>query len=241
MGKDYMLFQALLTGTFTVLMERDVMDGTDEALDTIAEALPKEGTTSFLATTITQSVEQIEQALRTVADYQPKENGAEIIGIHLEGPFIEESKKGAQPLEHIRRPDSALFDKWQKLSNDMIKTITMAPEHDPEGLFIRHLANQGVNISAGHTAIDFKGMKEAVSNGVKQVTHLCNAMTGIHHRDIGVVGATFLLEELRAELIADGIHVAPEMIEVIYRNMGSDRIMLITDAMRKKMLTCWYI
>lgn len=214
----------------------DVMDGTDEALDTIAEALPKEGTTSFLATTITQSVEQIEQALRTVADYQPKENGAEIIGIHLEGPFIEESKKGAQPLEHIRRPDSALFDKWQKLSNDMIKTITMAPEHDPEGLFIRHLANQGVNISAGHTAIDFKGMKEAVSNGVKQVTHLCNAMTGIHHRDIGVVGATFLLEELRAELIADGIHVAPEMIEVIYRNMGSDRIMLITDAMRAKCL-----
>ncbi|MBC5637912.1 N-acetylglucosamine-6-phosphate deacetylase [Ornithinibacillus sp. BX22] len=214
----------------------DVMDGTEEALDTIAEVLPKEGTTSFLATTITQAEEQIEQALRTVADYQPKENCAEIIGIHLEGPFIEESKKGAQPLEHISRPDSALFDKWQKLSNHMIKTITMAPELDPEGSFIRHLANQGVNISAGHTAIDFKGMKEAVSNGVKQVTHLCNAMTGIHHRDIGVVGAAFLLEEIRAELIADGIHVVPEMLEVIYQNMGSDRIILITDAMRAKCL-----
>lgn len=214
----------------------DVMDGTEEALDAIAEVLPKEGTTSFLATTITQSKEQIEQALRTVADYPSKEKFAEIIGIHLEGPFIEESKKGAQPLEHIRRPDSLLFDKWQRLSNHMIKTITMAPEHDPEGAFIRHLAKQGVNISVGHTAIDFKGMKEAVANGVKQVTHLCNAMTGIHHRDIGVVGAAFMLEELRAELIADGIHVAPEMLEVIYQNMGSDRLMLITDAMRAKCL-----
>ncbi|WP_010098549.1 N-acetylglucosamine-6-phosphate deacetylase [Ornithinibacillus scapharcae] len=214
----------------------DVMDATEEALDKIAQVLPKEGTTSFLATTITQSPENIERALQNVASYQAKPGYAEIVGIHLEGPFIEESKKGAQPLEHIHKPNKDLFDKWQKLSNNNIKTITMAPEHDEDGSFIRHLAENGVNVSAGHTAIDFAGMKQAVSYGVNQVTHLCNAMTGIHHRDIGVVGAAFLLEELRAELIADGIHVAPEMLELIFKNMGSERIILITDAMRAKCL-----
>lgn len=214
----------------------DVMDATEEALDNIAQALPKEGTTSFLATTITQSSENIERALQTVASYHSKTGYAEIVGIHLEGPFIEKSKKGAQPLEHIHKPDIDLFDSWQRLSNNSIKTITMAPEHDKDGSFIRHLADNGVNVSAGHTGIDFAGMKQAVSYGVNQVTHLCNAMTGIHHRDIGVVGAAFLLEELRAELIADGIHVAPEMLELIYKSMGSERLLLITDAMRAKCL-----
>jgi N-acetylglucosamine-6-phosphate deacetylase len=214
----------------------DVMDGTEEALDKIAMVLPKEGTTSFLATTITQSTESIEIALQNVANYRNKDGFAEIIGVHLEGPFIEPNKKGAQPFEHIKKPDIELFNKWQALSNHKIKTITMAPEHDEDGSFIRHLADAGVNVSAGHTDIDFAGMKEAVSRGVRQVTHLCNAMTGIHHRDIGVVGAAFLLEELRAELIADGIHVAPEMLQLIYQNVGSERLILITDAMRAKCL-----
>lgn len=214
----------------------DVMDGTEESLDNIAKVLPKEGTTSFLATTITQSQENIELALQNIADYQIKEGFAEVLGIHLEGPFIEESRKGAQPLEHIHRPDKVLFDKWQAIANNKIKTITMAPEHDEDGSFIRYLAEQGINVSAGHTAINFNGMKKAVLHGVKQVTHLCNAMNGIHHRDIGVVGAAFLLEELRAELIADGIHVVPEMLKLIYQNMGSERLLLITDAMRAKCL-----
>ncbi|GIO26444.1 N-acetylglucosamine-6-phosphate deacetylase [Ornithinibacillus bavariensis] len=214
----------------------DVMDATEEALDQIAKVLPKEGTTSFLATTITQSTENIERALRNVASYRNKDGFADIIGVHLEGPFIEPSKKGAQPLEHIKKPDIDLFERWQALSNNKIKTITMAPEHDEDGSFIRHLADAGVNVSAGHTGTDFAGMKEAVSRGVRQVTHLCNAMSGIHHRDIGVVGAAFLLEELRAELIADGIHVAPEMLQLIYENVGSERLILITDAMRAKCL-----
>ncbi|WP_026908909.1 N-acetylglucosamine-6-phosphate deacetylase [Paucisalibacillus globulus] len=214
----------------------DVMDGTEEALDSIAKVLPLEGTTSFLATTITQSKENIEHALVNVANYQSKAGYAEIIGIHLEGPFIEANKKGAQPLEHILKPDIELFDKWQALSRNNIRTITMAPEHDEDGSFIRYLAENNVNISAGHTDIDFAGMKEAVSRGVNQVTHLCNAMNGIHHRDIGVVGAAFYLKELHAELIADGIHVAPEMLQLIYDHMGSERLLLITDAMRAKCL-----
>ena len=214
----------------------DVMDATEEALDTMATVLPAEGTTSFLATTITQSPENINNALINAANYQSKPGQAEMIGLHLEGPFIEKDRAGAQPIQYIMEPDIEQFKHWQNLSGNKIKTITMAPEHDQDGSFIEYLYQSGVNVSAGHTTTDFTGMKKAVAHGVRQVTHLCNAMSGIHHRDIGVVGAAFKLEELRAELIADGIHVSPEMLELIYTNMGSERLILITDAMRAKCL-----
>ncbi|SDM21287.1 N-acetylglucosamine-6-phosphate deacetylase [Sediminibacillus halophilus] len=214
----------------------DVMDATPEALETMASALPKEGTTSFLATTITQSTNNIHRALTNVASYQNKPAQAEIIGIHLEGPFIEESKAGAQPKEHILTPEVEQFEKWQRISGNMIKTITMAPEKDEDGALTRYLAGQGINVSAGHTAATIADMRKAVEHGVKQVTHLCNAMSPIHHRDIGVVGAALTLEELKSELIADKIHVSPEMIDFIYQNIGSERLLLITDALRAKCL-----
>ncbi|MEW9676003.1 N-acetylglucosamine-6-phosphate deacetylase [Lentibacillus sp. L22] len=214
----------------------DVMDATETALDTMALVLPEEGTTSFLATTITQSPENIDRALTNVANYANKPGQAEIIGVHLEGPFIEKSKKGAQPLEYIKEPNLEQFQHWQELSGNVIKTITMAPEHDQDGAFISYLAQSGVNVSAGHTGANFAEINKAVTYGVRQLTHLCNAMSGIHHRDIGAVGAALQLDELRAELIADGIHVSLEMLQLIYDNMGSERLMLITDAMRAKCL-----
>ncbi|WP_343753860.1 N-acetylglucosamine-6-phosphate deacetylase [Lentibacillus halophilus] len=218
----------------------DVMDATEEALDTMAMALPKEGTTSFLATTITQAPENTDNALANAAAYESKRGQAEMIGVHLEGPFIETSKKGAQPLEHIMEPNTEQFDEWQRLSGNNIKTVTMAPELDKTGEFIRHAAASGVNVSAGHTDAGFESIKQAIPYGLRQVTHLCNAMNGIHHRDIGAVGAAFQLNELRAELIADGIHVSPEMLELIFFNMGSERLILITDAMRAKCLQPGY-
>ncbi|KMY56183.1 N-acetylglucosamine-6-phosphate deacetylase [Bacillus sp. FJAT-27231] len=212
----------------------DVMDATESALEVMASALPSEGTTSFLATTITQAPENIEQALINLAKHQNKEGQAEIIGVHLEGPFVEKKRAGAQPLQYIIEPDLDLFQKWQQLSGGRIKTVTMAPEHDPTGVFIKGLTASGVNVSAGHTDTDFAGMKRAVSFGVRQATHLCNAMSGIHHRDIGVVGAALQLEELRSELITDEIHVSPEMLQLIFDHVGSKRLMLITDSMRAK-------
>lgn len=212
----------------------DTMDATEEALDTIAGALPKEGTTSFLATTITQSDKNIEKALMNIARYKNKPGYAEILGVHLEGPFIEKSKAGAQPLQYIVKPDMDLFKRWQTLSGHRIRVITLAPEQDPDGTFIETLVKNGVKVSAGHTETDFIGMKKAVDKGVTQLTHLCNAMNGIHHRDVGPLGAAFLLENLQVELIADGIHVVPEMLQIIFNNIGSDRIILITDAMRAK-------
>lgn len=212
----------------------DVMDATEKALDVISNSLPKEGVTSFLATTITQSVKNIEKALKNVANFNNKPGQAEIIGIHLEGPFINKNRAGAQPVRHVLSPDLSLFKKWNQLSKRLIKTVTFAPELDHDGKFISYLRQCGINISAGHTAANYGEIKRAASLGVNQLTHLCNAMNGIHHRDIGAVGAAFLIESLRAELIPDGLHISKEMLEIIYKNMGSDRIILITDAMRAK-------
>lgn len=214
----------------------DVMDGTPEALATLAENLPSEGTTSYLATTITQSNEEITNALENVATWvrEAHEAGADLAGVHLEGPFVEVSKAGAQPKQYIVKPDLQQFQAWQAAAGNQIRTITMAPEHDDSGEFIQALSQSGVNVSAGHTDANFQQIKDATKLGVRQLTHLCNAMNGIHHRDIGAVGAAFQLENLRAELISDGIHVVPEMMQLIFNNVGSERIIMITDAMRAK-------
>lgn len=212
----------------------DVMDGTIEALDKMAKSLVAEGTTSFLATTITQSREKIDKALRAAANYQMKDKRAELLGVHLEGPFLDLAKAGAQPVEFIIKPDLELFHHWQKLSKGKIKTITMAPEHDPNGVFIQALRKIGVNVSAGHTNMNFLETKAAIQHGVNQLTHLCNAMNGIHHRDLGPVGVAFLTEDIMAEIIADGIHLDQNMLELIYQNIGSERLLLITDSMRAK-------
>lgn len=235
-GSHLNLIPGFIDGHIHGAAGADVMDATPTALETIAATLPQEGTTSFLGTTITQSPENIENALKNIANYENELGQAELLGIHLEGPFIEKSKAGAQPTKYIVKPDVAAFKKWQALSGDQIRTITLAPEHDVDGSFIHYLNQEGINVSAGHTAIGFEEVKQAVSYGVRQLTHLCNAMTGIHHRDIGAVGAVFQLEELHAEVIADGIHISPEMLQIIYNNIGSERINLITDAMRAKYL-----
>lgn len=213
----------------------DVMDGTIEALDTMATSLPDEGTTSFLATTMTQSDENIEKALATVAAYENKAGQAEILGVHLEGPFVNFDKKGAQPGEYVTPPNLDTFKRWQTIANGLIKTITVAPECDPlNGEFIRTLAAEGINVSAGHTAANYEQIKQATLDGIHQLTHLCNAMQGIHHRDVGAVGAFMLLPHLKGELIADNIHLAPEMMQLIYNQVKSEKLILITDSMRAK-------
>lgn len=214
----------------------DVMDATPEALQTLADKLPSEGTTSYLATTITQSDKEISSALKNVAAWTTgeKKQGADLVGVHLEGPFVEVSKAGAQPKKYITEPDLDKFMTWQEDANGQIRTITMAPEHDKTGEFIKTLYKSGVNVSAGHTDASFRQIKDAVKLGVRQLTHLCNAMNGIHHRDIGAVGAAFQLKDLHAELISDGIHVVPEMLQLIFDNVGSNRIIMITDSMRAK-------
>ncbi|MDQ0269050.1 N-acetylglucosamine-6-phosphate deacetylase [Cytobacillus purgationiresistens] len=214
----------------------DVMDATEEALNTIAQMLPKEGTTSFLATTMTQEHHKIESALINSSAFNSPPGQAEILGVHLEGPFINQNKAGAQPREYMVEPNIQLFKKWQAAADNQIKVVTYAPEIDIDMAFTRYLAARGVIASIGHSDAQFSEVCSAVDAGATNVTHLFNGMRGMHHREAGVAGAALLIEELTAEIIADGIHVTPEMVQLVYKTKGMDQILLITDSMRAKYL-----
>jgi N-acetylglucosamine-6-phosphate deacetylase len=218
----------------------DTMDATPEALDTIAKTLPKEGTTSFLATTITQSSSAIGSALANAAEYIEKYNSpgrSEILGIHLEGPFISPKRAGAQPKEHIVNPSVEVFKRWQEIAKGNIKLVTLAPEEEGGLELTSYLREKNVIASIGHSDATFQEVDEAIRAGLSHTTHLFNQMRGLHHREPGVVGAAYLREELMTELIVDGIHVSPEMINLTYQQIGKDRLLLITDSIRAKWLT----
>jgi len=233
-GKNHYALPGFIDGHIHGAAGADTMDATQESLHTIAAWLPNEGTTAFLATTITQDQGAIEAALEQVDLFSAQTGEAELIGVHLEGPFVNPKKAGAQPLSHIQKPDVELFRKWRQLSGGNIRVVTLAPECDEDYRLTELLASERIAASAGHTDASFEQMKEAARHGIGQLTHLCNQMNGIHHRDVGAVGAGFLLSTLSSELIADGIHVAPEMLRLIYQNVGPERLILITDSLRGK-------
>jgi N-acetylglucosamine-6-phosphate deacetylase len=212
----------------------DVMDGTQEALNGLASALPREGTTSFLATTMTQTEDSIGIALKNASLFNADATQAEMLGIHLEGPFISAERAGAQPIEHIVPPSISLFEKWQELSGNRIKLVTVAPEVDHGLAFIEEVTANNVVASLGHTDATYEVVSEAVKVGATHVTHLYNQMSPFHHREPGVVGAALLQKPLTVELIVDFIHSAPNSVELAYRQKGAGGIILITDAMRAK-------
>ncbi len=212
----------------------DVMDATPKAIRTMADVLPKEGTTSFLATSMTQAPEAISAAMRNLAGFGTQPGQADLLGIHLEGPFVSPKRAGAQPLQYICPPDAEQFDRWQQESGGKIRMVTLAPE-EPDGMaFIRKLALENVIASLGHTDASVAQMEEAAEAGAKQATHLYNQMSPFHHREPGAIGGALLTDALSAEIIADFIHSHPKSVELAYRMKGPDRLILITDAMRAK-------
>ncbi|WP_431803735.1 N-acetylglucosamine-6-phosphate deacetylase [Halobacillus andaensis] len=217
----------------------DVMDATTEALAGMAAVLPKEGTTSFLATTMTQSQTAISNAVTNVGKYvknEQPEGRAEVLGIHLEGPFISKNKAGAQPLNYIAPPSIKLFNQWQQQSEGNIRLVTLAPEEPGAKDFIKHVSSKGIVASIGHSEATFDQVTEAVDAGARHVTHLYNQMSGMHHRDPGIVGAAFLNEKLMVEMIVDYVHSRKEAVQLAYHHTQADRTILITDAMRAKCL-----
>ena len=214
----------------------DGMDGTVEDIAIIAETLAKEGTTSFLVTTMTQSKENILKAMNAVKQYRAadKKEGARVVGIHLEGPFIAAAHKGAQPLEYVAKPDVAGFDEYNEASGNAIKIVSLAPEIEGADELIKHLDKKGVVASIGHTGAKFADVEKAVAAGAKNVTHTYNAQSALHHREIGVVGSAMLVDELNCELIADTIHVSVPAMRLLVKNKNAEKISLITDAMRAK-------
>ncbi|MGG0663617.1 N-acetylglucosamine-6-phosphate deacetylase [Viridibacillus arvi] len=212
----------------------DAMDATEEAIRGIARSLAKEGTTSFLATTMTQSVDAIEATLKNAASYKGSLDEAEMLGIHVEGPYISKERAGAQPIQYIIEPSIQQFLHWQELSEGRIKQVTVAPEVNNGFEFIEEISKEGIVVSLGHTDAMSDEIERAVGLGAKQATHLYNQMRPFHHREPGVVGDVLLEDDLKVEIIADFIHSHPKSVKFAYRLKGASRIILITDAMRAK-------
>ena len=214
----------------------DGMDGTVEDIATLAKTVASEGTTSFLVTTMTQSKENITKAMQAVKSYreQASKDGARVVGIHLEGPFIAAAHKGAQPLEYVVQPAITAFDEYNQESGNAIKVVSLAPEVEGAEEFVRHISQKGIVASIGHSGAKYADIQKAVDAGAKNVTHTYNAQSALHHREIGVVGSAMLLDELNCELIADTIHVSVPAMKLLIKNKPADKLTLITDAMRAK-------
>lgn len=216
----------------------DAMDGTTDALETIADSIACEGTVGFLATTMTQSVENISKAMSAVKDYKAQNhtNGAELLGVHLEGPYIDKSKAGAQPEIYICSPSIEQFEKYNELSGNSIKIVTFAPESENSKEFVKYLKEHGIRANVGHSSAKFTLTEEALSWGATGITHTYNAQSGFTHREAGVSGAALLLDGYTCELICDTIHVSVPAIKLLVKNKPHDKLVLITDAMRAKNL-----
>ena len=209
----------------------DASDGSSNGIRTISEGILKNGVTSYCPTTMTVSLDEIRasfEVCRSLKEESRTWNGAEILGVHAEGPFINPAKKGAQAEEHILPPDASLILEYA----DVISLVTVAPEMDGAEEFIRSVRKKtDVEISIGHTSATYDETKRAVEWGASHATHTFNAMVGIHHRDPGTVGGVLTSPEVYCELIADTFHVHPGLFSMMYKLKG-DHLVVITDCIR---------
>ncbi|MBK8032429.1 MAG: N-acetylglucosamine-6-phosphate deacetylase [Chloroflexi bacterium] len=209
----------------------EAMDATPEALHTMSGFYARHGVTSFLATTWTDSRERIQAALETIAALTGTEmRGAALVGAHVEGPFLNPARCGAQSTTYIRRADRD--EGLDFLNTGCIRLMAVAPEYPENHWLIRECSQRGIAVSAAHTAATYDDMCAAVELGLTQTTHTFNAMTGLHHREPGTLGAALTLPQLRCELIADNIHVHPAAMKLVWLAKGADGVILITDAVR---------
>ncbi len=201
----------------------DTMDGS-EAIAKMSYELAKRGTTSWLPTTMTMGMDTISSVVNTI----PESKGTNLLGYHLEGPYISEKHKGAQNSEFIKNPN---LDEFHSLSN--IKMVTIAPELPGGEEFI---ANCGCEVALGHTDCDYDTAIKAIEAGASCLTHTFNAMPPIHHRNPGPIGAA-IDKNIYVQVICDGIHIHPCIIRMIYKLFGKERMILISDSMRATCLS----
>lgn len=215
-------------------MGYDIMDNTHKSIIEISKVITSEGTTSFLPTTMTYDLDTLKEVIQKVYETMEKDKSvANIIGVHLEGPFLEKDYIGAQNPKYIEIPKIEYLNKIDP--NGCVKLITYAVEHDKDFEFTKELKKRKINASVGHSGATCDCVLEAIKNGVNNFTHFHNAMSKHDHRTPGVVTAG-LIDKTNAkkELIVDGIHVHPVVVKSVYEIQGNENIVLITDAMRAK-------
>jgi N-acetylglucosamine-6-phosphate deacetylase len=214
----------------------DVMEGTEQAMSTVAGTLARHGTTSFLATTVTASPDDTCRSVEGIARYiiqqfgalQPK---AEVLGIHYEGPFINKVRRGVHPAEWVQLPSADLLQRFLRAAAGNARILTIAPELLGAVPCIKEARAAGVLVAMGHTDATYEQARAGIALGVQHAVHVYNAMRPFSHRDSGVIGAVLTSSEVTAELIADGVHVEEAAMRILLQAKGAGRVILISDGL----------
>ena len=218
----------------------DVMEASAQALDRITSTVARHGTTSIVATTVTASIDDtcrsLEGIARYIRDHETAEAhvarnqlAAEIVGIHLEGPFINKVRRGVHPPEEIIRPSVETLDKFIKAADGLVRILTIAPELPGAMQVIAHAVLAKIVVALGHTDADYDQARAAIEAGARHSVHIYNAMRPFTHRDPGVIGAILTDPDVTAEVIADLVHVAGPAIQVLLGTKGFDTVLLVSD------------
>ena len=209
----------------------DVMDNDFEGLMAISEGLLSCGVTSFLPTTLTSSAESLNDVVAMIGENYTKVKGAKIKGIFLEGPFFTETHKGAQNTNYFCDPSVEMLETWQKKSGHFIKKIALAPERKGAAEFIEFAVNDQVTVALAHSDATYDEAKQAVEKGASIFIHTFNGMSGLHHREPGMVGAAMNQPNVFAEIICDGHHVHPAAANILMNARGRKETVMVTDCM----------
>lgn len=213
----------------------DTNDADPEGLRKWAKGIVDEGVTSFLATTLTQSEEVLTNAVSNVAKVvEEGYEGAEILGIHFEGPYLNKAHKGAQPEEYCVKPDVEQFKKYQKAAHGLIKYITMAVENDEDYTLTKYCSQNNVVVSIGHSNATYEQAVQAYAHGARSMTHVYNAMTPFTHRANGLVGGALRIRNMYGEIICDGNHSTLAALNNFFTSKGPDYSIMITDSLMCK-------
>ncbi|PAE42849.1 N-acetylglucosamine-6-phosphate deacetylase [Bacillus sp. 7884-1] len=210
----------------------DMMDGTVGSVEAVSKACAKTGCTSFLATSVSSSLEDLLEMITNVKELAGSEPGAQIIGIHIEGPYLNVKRKGMQNERYLRHPDLEEMKTIMQKTGPLLRMVTLAPEL-PGGLeMISFLKEQGIIAAIAHSDATYDDAKQAFKCGASHVTHCFNGMRPIHHRDPGLILAAFEESSVSVQAIVDDVHLHPAIVRLLYREKGPDRMVLITDALQ---------
>lgn len=213
----------------------DVMSSTEESLNTIASTVARHGTTSFVATTVTAPPDETRRCLEGISHYilSPANRGAdaaaEILGIHLEGPFISPTRRGVHPAGAIAKPSVALLDRYLEAAAGTVKILTLAPEIPGALELVERGYAKGLVVALGHTDATYEQAHTAIFRGARHAVHVFNAMRPFSHRETGVLGAVLVDPSVTAEIIADGVHVDDPAIKLLLAAKGTDLVLLVSD------------
>ena len=224
---------ALVDVHFHGAMGEDFSDATAEGLQKIADYELSEGVMYICPAGMTLPEDVLTNICKTAKSFAETQTaGAELVGIHLEGPFLSEGKKGAQNGAYLRDPNAAMLLRLQEAAGGLVRLVTMAPERDGAMEMIAAGTANGITVSVGHTTADYATAKAAFDAGARHCTHLYNGMNSLHHREPTVLGAAFDHPAVKAEIICDGIHIHPTVIRMTWALYGANRMVLISDSLR---------